>query len=104
MTAKSFEILHHKQVRNMKYKVSYFVYKMKAIWPVLDKIAAYFYFIVNITVLVFALYFQIAIFWAIALTIYMISQFFNWRTNFKYRQEERQCFYSDVEEKGNCNI
>ena len=57
----------------MRYKLSYLTYKMKIAWPVLDIIAAYFYHILNITILVFAIYYQLAVFWALALTIYMLA-------------------------------
>ena len=50
------EILHHKQTLNMKYKMSYLVYKMRKLWPIIDTIAAYFYLVVFVTILAFALY------------------------------------------------
>ena len=71
----------------MKYKMSYMVYKMRKAWPIFDVIAAYFYLVVFVSVLAFSLYFQIALFWALALTIYMISQFINQRHNQNYRHE-----------------
>ena len=81
----------------MKYKMSYLVYRMRKLWPVLDTIAAYFYLVVFVTILAFALYFQLALFWACALTIYMASQFINSRQNHKYRQEGFQKFYQKLE-------
>ena len=67
------EILHHKQTMIMKYKLSYMIYRMRKVWPLFDTIAAYFYLVVFVSVLAFSLYFQIALFWAISLTIYMIA-------------------------------
>ena len=81
----------------MKYKMSYLVYKMRKLWPILDTIAAYFYLVLFVTILAFALYFQLALFWAFSLTIYMVSQFINSRQNHKYRQEGFQKFYQKLE-------
>lgn len=41
----------------MRYKLSYLTYKMKRAWFVLDCIAAYFYVILYVTILSFALYY-----------------------------------------------
>ena len=79
------EILHHKQTMNMKYKLSYMVYRIRRAWKVLDILAAYFYLVLNVSILAFALYFQLALFWAICLTIYMFSQIINSNTHYKYR-------------------
>lgn len=73
LTTDKMEILHHKQTRYMKYKTSYTPYQLQKIWPLLDVMAAYFHIVLNVTILCFALYYQLAIFWGIALTIYMIS-------------------------------
>lgn len=51
------EVLHHKQVMTMRYKLSYLTYKMKKAWPVLDIIAAYFYIVLNVVILAFAIYY-----------------------------------------------
>lgn len=98
LTTDKMEILHHKQTRHMKYKTSYTTYKLKKIWSLLDVMAAYFYIVLNVSILSFALYYQLAVFWAVALTIYMISQFINSNANYNYRQEGRHVFYAFVEQ------
>ena len=85
LTREQFEIMHHKQTKTMRYKMSYTVYQMKPVWAVFDFLAAYFYFILYITVLSFALYYQLALFWATALLIYMISWCINSRSHHNYR-------------------
>jgi len=40
----------------MRYKLSYMTYKMKPAWVVFDGLAAYFYLVLYVIVLAFALY------------------------------------------------
>lgn len=67
------EILHHIQMRTMRYKLSYMTYRIKKAWPILDYVAAYFQLLLYVSILAFAIYYQLAAFWALALTIYMIA-------------------------------
>lgn len=57
VTSDTMEILHHKQTMSMKYKISYLTYQLEAAWPLLDAIAAYYFIIINVTILAFALYY-----------------------------------------------
>jgi len=57
VTSDTMEILHHKQTMSMKYKISYLTYRIKTAWPLLDAIAAYYYIVINVTILAFALYY-----------------------------------------------
>lgn len=97
------EIMHHKQTLSMRYKLSYMTFRMRKAWPVFDGLAAYFYLVLNVSILAFALYYQLALFWAVALTIYMISQFINSTNNFKYRQKGRQKFLDKLNEEDDAN-
>ena len=49
----------------MKYKQAYLAYKLYFIWPVLDFLANYFNLILNSTIIAFALYSQISLFYGI---------------------------------------
>lgn len=91
--------MHYKQTLNMKYKMSYMVFKMQKWWYIFDTAAAYFYLLFYVSVLSFALYYQLALFWAIALTIYMFAQIINSRQNYKYRQSEKDKFNSKLQEQ-----
>ena len=57
VTSDTMEILHHKQTMSMKYKISYLTYQLETAWPLLDAIAAYYFIIINVTILAFALYY-----------------------------------------------
>ena len=51
------EILHHKQVMTMNYKLSYMTYRVQKAWPVFDMLAEYFYLVLYVLLLAFALYY-----------------------------------------------
>lgn len=57
----------------MSYKLSYMIYRMKLAWPVFNVIAAYFYLVLYVIILAFALYYQLALFWAVSLTLCMVA-------------------------------
>ena len=57
VTSDTMEILHHKQTMSMKYKISYLTYQLETARPLLDAIAAYYFIIINVTILAFALYY-----------------------------------------------
>ena len=83
------EELYHTQNLDMKYKVSYTIYKLKPIWPFLNFLATYFYLILTSIILVFALYYQLAIVWGIYLIIYMVQSLLTSRRYFNHRTAER---------------
>ena len=96
-----YEIMHHMQAKTMRYKLSFTTFKMRRLWSVFDFLAAYFYFVLYISVLSFALYYQLALFWAVALLIYMISWCLNSRAHHNYRQKGRQIFIDKLDEQEN---
>ena len=81
----------------MKYKVSYTIYKLKPIWPLLNVLAGYFHLILTTVILVFALYYQLALIWGFYLLIYMIQSLFTSRKYFNHRRAECKLFEEKVE-------
>jgi hypothetical protein len=57
----------------MPYKLTYFIFKLRSNWWILDSLAACTFLALNMTVLCFAAYFQIALVWAIFLTFFSIQ-------------------------------
>lgn len=55
----------------MQYKLSYLLWKVQVVWPIFDAVALYFNLILSSVILVFALYFQIALIWFIYLLIFL---------------------------------
>ena len=72
-------------MKGMKYKLTYLTYKIRKAWPVFDILAAYSYIVLYVSMLAFALYYQLAVFWAVALSIYMIAQFINSSSHYNFR-------------------
>jgi len=54
----------------MKYHISFFIYKIKPIWGVIDVFSLLFYMIVIILVVFFALYYQLAFCWLIFFIVF----------------------------------
>ena len=81
----------------MKYKVSYTIYKLKPIWPFLNFLARYFHLILTTVILVFALYYQLALIWGVLLLIYMVQSLITSRKYFNHRTAERKMFEDKVE-------
>ena len=80
------EYKHLKQFLDMRYKLSYLVFKIKLIWPVLDYVASYFHLLLSTVVLCYALYNSIALVWGILLIIFMIQSISTSNVHYKYRQ------------------
>ena len=72
-------------------------YKMKPAWVVFDGLAAYFYLVLYVIVLAFALYYQLALFWAIGLTLCMVAQLISSKHNYNYRQKGCRTFVEKLE-------
>lgn len=89
VTKDKIQSIYYRQNLEMRYRVSYIIYKTKAIWPLFDAIASYFYLILSAVILAFALYFSLAVVWAVSLTIYTISQSMSAARHYKYRKKER---------------
>ena len=79
------EELYRRQNIEMKYKISYTIYKLKPIWPFLNILATYFHLILMTVVLVFALYYQLAIVWGVYLVIYMVQSLVTSRKYYNHR-------------------
>ena len=86
------EIMYHRKAHEMKYKMSYLAYKLKFIWPVVDFLASYFYLILNITVIAFALYSQISVFYGVCLLFLVIQSLMLSQNSQTYRRKMRREF------------
>ena len=76
----------------MKFKISYTVYKLKPIWPILSFLADYFYLILATSVLLFALYFSLSLVWGVYLLIFMLQSLITSRKYFNHRNTEQKKF------------
>jgi hypothetical protein len=65
----------------MQYKVSYFLWKVKVLWPVFDFISLYFNLVLSATILSFALYSQISLLWLLYIVIYMFQ---TWKVHYSH--------------------
>ena len=57
----------------MKFKMTYLVYRLKVIWPLFDLLSELTFVVLTMCVVFFAVYFELALIWAIFLTIFLIQ-------------------------------
>jgi len=76
----------------MKYKQSYLAYKLTLLWPILDFLASYFNLVLNISVIAFAIYTQVSIFFGVALLFFAIQSLLLSSSNTDYRRKMRKEF------------
>ena len=81
----------------MKYKQAYLSYKLRCVWPVLDFLANYFNMILNTTIIAFALYSQISIFYGLCLLFLAIQSLMLASQNNRYRKKMIKKFKQKVE-------
>ena len=58
----------------MQHRLSYIVWKIRPIWPVVDLISRYYILVIYLTSLLFALYYQISVLWLLIITV-CLTQF-----------------------------
>ena len=92
MNLAEIELQSYQEYQNMKYKVSYMVYRLRVLWPALDKISEYFHLIFSSLVVIFSIYIQLSVMWAVLLTIFMIQSIAVSSKNAAYRKEQKQLF------------
>ena len=92
MSSDADEYLNHKQYIAMKYKSSYLAYKSRRIWSLLDELAAHTYLVNSTIVLVFAIYYQIAVVWGLLLLIYIVQVTWFGRVHWLYRESGAKLF------------
>ena len=80
----------------MKFKISYTVYKLRPIWPVLSFLADYFYLFIATAVLAFALYYSLSLVWGVYLFIFMLQSSFTSRKYFIHRNLEQEKFENQI--------
>ena len=73
------------------------MYKLKVMWPVFDIFSAYCNLFMFCIIMVFAIYYEITLFWAITLTIFMIHVMVNSSNHFAYRKKGREKFFEKIQ-------
>lgn len=91
------EYRHLKQWLEMRYKLSFLVFKIRPVWGIFDFLANYFYLILAIVVLCYALYHQIAVVWGIMLIWFMLQTLFSSKQYYKFRQKQHELFETHKE-------
>lgn len=71
----------------MLYKVEFVLWKLKILWNPITFVSRYWNLVLAITIFSFALYFQLAVLWAVYLVIYLIQSWWQSRAHKNYMQK-----------------
>jgi len=83
----------------MKYQDSYKIWKLKFFWPLFTAISLYFDVLMNVVILVFAIYYSISFIWLIFLIVYAIQTWLMQVNHRTYRKKVLNRFLSSQQGK-----
>lgn len=90
------EYKHLKQFLEMRYKLSYLVFRLKFFWPIFDICASYFHLILSTVVLCYALYNSLSLIWGLMLVIFMLQTVMAANVHNRYRKKQQARFEEQV--------